>query len=41
MIQPVMSSAATDQNGDEAARIAAMFQATTEQWDQTQERMSQ
>lgn len=27
--------------GDEAARIAAMFQATTEQWDETQERMAQ
>lgn len=26
--------------GDEADRIAAMFQATTEQWDETQERMS-
>jgi protein MPE1 len=25
---------------DEAARIAAMFQATTEQWDETQERMA-
>ncbi|EST09936.1 Zinc finger, CCHC-type [Kalmanozyma brasiliensis GHG001] len=31
------SSGAT---GDEADRIAAMFQATTEQWDETQERMS-
>lgn len=30
----------TDQDGDEAARIAAMFQATTEQWDETQERMA-
>lgn len=26
--------------GDEASRIAAMFQATTEQWDETQERMA-
>lgn len=26
--------------GDEASRIAAMFQATTEQWDETQEKMA-
>lgn len=35
------SSAAGADGGDEAARIAAMFQATTEQWDETQERMAQ
>ncbi|WFD31724.1 Protein mpe1 [Malassezia sp. CBS 17886] len=32
--------AAMGSGGDEAARIAAMFQATTEQWDETQERMA-
>ncbi|PWN47918.1 hypothetical protein IE53DRAFT_389925 [Violaceomyces palustris] len=30
----------TEEGDDEAARIAAMFKATTEQWDETQERMS-
>lgn len=34
-------SAPSADGGDEAARIAAMFQATTEQWDETQERMAQ
>jgi len=38
---PVATLSSMDQNGDdEASRIAAMFQATTEQWDETQERMS-
>lgn len=35
--QPIASAVG---NGDEADRIAAMFQATTAQWDETQERMS-
>ncbi|WFD43952.1 Protein mpe1 [Malassezia psittaci] len=34
-------TASSEQGNDEAARIAAMFQATTEQWDETQERMAQ
>ncbi len=34
------SDPAVAPTGDEADRIAAMFQATTEQWDETQERMS-
>ena len=37
---PQVSSAALDSSGDEASRIAAMFQATSEQWDETQERMA-
>lgn len=37
----VKPSAALDSHQDEASRIAAMFQATTEQWEETQERMSQ
>ncbi|KOS16422.1 dwnn-domain-containing protein [Malassezia pachydermatis] len=36
----VKPSAALDSHQDEASRIAAMFQATTEQWEETQERMS-
>lgn len=35
-----VASAALNANDDEASRIAAMFQATTEQWDETQERMA-
>lgn len=37
---PQIASAALDESSDEAARIAAMFQATSEQWDETQERMA-
>lgn len=37
---PVMPATISEQNGDEASGIAAMFQATTEQWDATQEQMS-
>ncbi|WFD34460.1 Protein mpe1 [Malassezia cuniculi] len=37
---PVISSAAIDENSDEASRIAAMFQATSEQWGETQEKMA-
>lgn len=37
---PTISSAALDESSDEASRIAAMFQATSEQWDETQERMA-
>ncbi|WFC99664.1 Protein mpe1 [Malassezia yamatoensis] len=33
-------TASSEQGNDEAARIAAMFQATTEQWDETQEKMA-
>lgn len=35
------SAPAGAQGDDEAARIAAMFQATTDNWDETQERMAQ
>ncbi|EPQ28860.1 uncharacterized protein PFL1_03663 [Pseudozyma flocculosa PF-1] len=38
--QPVVSSVAIGGNSTEADSIAAMFQATTAQWDETQERMS-
>lgn len=38
---PSIPSTITDQNKDEAASIAAMFQATTDQWDATQEKMAQ
>ncbi|KAN0063169.1 Protein mpe1 [Thecaphora frezii] len=38
--QPAISSVAISQNASEADSIAAMFQATTAQWDETQERMS-
>lgn len=40
-VGPVATLSSMDQNGDdEGARIAAMFQATTEQWDETQEKMA-
>ena len=35
-----IQSAAIDNHQDEASKIAAMFQASTEQWEETQERMS-
>lgn len=38
--QPALPSSITEQNSDEAAGIAAMFQATTDQWDATQQQMA-
>ncbi|CAO1620881.1 unnamed protein product [Parajaminaea phylloscopi] len=37
---PVLPDSVTGQNADEAAGIAAMFQATTDQWDATQQQMA-
>lgn len=38
---PVVPASAVSEHPDEASKIAAMFLASSEQWEETQERMSQ